>query len=84
MYIDWHNNISYILSLTKTLEELKEMAIKHLTIQLEMMKEVPTMNFKDIMDFIKWYSEHPFRKELNEIMKNLTLSRNGSTNIAIQ
>lgn len=67
--------------MTKTLEELKEMAIKHLTIELEMVKELPSLNFQDVMYFIPWYTHHEIRHEINGIIKNITpLRSNNPTN----
>jgi hypothetical protein len=64
--------------LTKTLEELKEMAIKHLTIELEMVKELTKLNFQDVMYFIPWYSHHQIRQEIDVMIKNITTLRNNN------
>jgi hypothetical protein len=53
--------------LTKTLEELKEIASKHLTSQLEMMKELPTLNVMDSTIFHHWYVTNPTQKKITEI-----------------
>lgn len=42
----------------ETLEQLKEMAEKHLSIDLEMIEALTQLNFKDVMYFIPWYSHH--------------------------
>lgn len=42
----------------KTLEQLKEMAEKHLSIDLEMIEALTQLNFKDVMYFIPWYGHH--------------------------
>lgn len=62
--------------MAKTLEQLKEMAEKHLSIELEMIKGLTQLNFKDVMYFIPWYSHHEIRQEIDEIMKSMTLLRN--------
>ena len=50
--------------MTKTIEELKEMAIKQFNIQLKLMKILPTLNFTEAMDFQTWYVNHPLNIEI--------------------
>ena len=52
--------------MTKTLEELKEIAIKHLTLQLEMLKELPSLNLQDAIYFGLWYPSHPLQDEIQK------------------
>ena len=72
-------NVIQLLEKVISLEELKEMANQHLEIELKMMKELPKQNFKDTMYFMSWYSNHPIRKELDDIMRNLTSIHKNST-----
>jgi hypothetical protein len=62
--------------LVKTLDDLKEMAEKHLSIELEMIKGLKQLNFNDVMYFIPWYSHHKMRQEIDEIIKSITSLRN--------
>jgi hypothetical protein len=72
--------VLYIYLLTKTLEELKEMAVKHLSMQLEMMEELSSLSFQDVMYFIPWYTNHPIQDKIVEQSKNMALLRNTTNN----
>lgn len=42
------------------------MALQHLTLQLEMLKELPSLNLKDALYFGLWYPSHPIQDEIQE------------------
>ena len=50
------------LSLAKTLDELKEMADKQFNMQLELIKELPSLPFTQAVEFENWYANHPLQK----------------------
>ena len=52
------------------------MAIKHLSMQLEMMEELTQLNFQDVMYFIPWYTNHPIQDKIVLQSKNMTSLRN--------
>ena len=52
--------------MVKSLEELKEIATHHLSLQLEMLKELPTLNLKDALYFGTWYPSHPLQDEIQK------------------
>ncbi|MDN5847780.1 MAG: hypothetical protein L0H53_16065 [Candidatus Nitrosocosmicus sp.] len=57
-----------------TLEELKEMAEKHLSIQLEMLRKLPSLNIKDALYFSQWYTFNPLQNDITDMairLKNL-------------
>jgi hypothetical protein len=61
--------------MTKTLEELKEMAEKHMSIELEMVKALAQLNFQDVMYFIPWYTHHQIRKEIDDAKNSISHPR---------
>jgi hypothetical protein len=65
--------------LVKTLEELKEIARQSLVLQLEVMKEITSLNIKDATYFIKWFTNHPLGKDITKISRSLALPNNEYT-----
>ena len=53
------------------------MAIKHLTMQLEMMEELTSLSFQDVMYFIPWYTNNPIQEKIKETSKNMAMLRKG-------
>lgn len=55
--------------MAKTIQELKELADKQFNIQLELIKELPYLNFIEAVEFKNWYANHPLQKEILERAK---------------
>jgi len=53
-------------SLSKSLQELKELAYKQFNMQLELIKELPSLKFTEAVEFKNWYANHPLQKEILE------------------
>ena len=63
------------ISLAKTLDELKKMADKQFNMQLELIKELPSLPFTQAVEFENWYANHPLQKEI------LSRSKTASSNL---
>jgi len=58
--------------LSTKVEDLKKLAEKHKQYQLEISQILPTLNFQEFTEFIKWHKNNPLNKEISEKFQSMS------------